>query len=440
MSLYCASDHFLHPPERCPSSAESYHCRYRPSGLINTDNRCYLNAAVHFLFASETFRSYLRHLHVHGAATHETPLHAELISALPYFTAADDADGDDSAVAKSAVLTPPPHVESALPMSSAAARRRRRRRQKAEDAATTTTAAVTRANVSPSVCSRSPVHIPFTSALTAARLRVGLQHDAHEFIVRLFERLSDEAATVAQTRSDEKRRDDDADAEWTEIGKRSKKLIITNTAAASSSAASPLTELFAVRERSTVDVTSRAHSSVNVSAHFTLLLTLNANDNAAQNTLTKLIAAHFTAQRLDNYKGNRQRQNFVRAIITNAVDLAKMPRTLIVTFKRFAFDAADGAVRKIGARVSFDATLRLHSDSAVVFTLVSVIVHHGDSAANGHYTTFARVFDDKRADKKSATADEQLWIEIDDTHVTAVPAAAVYASLAYCLLYSQFPR
>ena len=427
MSLHCGSDHFLHPPERCPSSAVSYHCRYRPSGLINTDNRCFLNAAIHFLFASETFRSYLQHLSVHGAATHETPLHAELISALPYFTATDNAD------AKDVDPTPPPPaapVDSAMPMSSAAARRRRRRRQKAEDAATTT-ATVTRASVPPSLCSRSPVHIPFTSALTAARLRVGLQHDAHEFIVRVFERLNDEAATVARARSDEKRRDDDADADWTEIGKRSKKLVvINNTAAATSTSASPLSELFAVRERSTVDVTSRAHSSVNVSAHFTLLLTLHDDENAAQNTLTKLIAAHFTAQRLDDYKGN---QNVVRAIISNAVDLARIPRTLIVTFKRFAFDAADGAVRKIGARVSFQATLRLHNDSAAVFTLVSVIVHHGDSAANGHYTTFARIFDS--AENKSA--DDELWIQIDDTHVTAVSAATVYASPAYCLLYSQ---
>lgn len=125
------------------------------------------------------------------------------------------------------------------------------------------------------------------------------------------------------------------------------------------------------------------------------------------------------------------------------VTLDDLPPCLLLQLKRFSYDRQHGRSVKIMREVSYPMVLCLGADvcssdlierlgtqptqsSAPVpmYSLHSIVLHHGASTTGGHYTAFA-------------IGSDGMWRHFDDTRITVVDEAAVLAATkeTYLLYY-----
>ena len=116
--------------------------------------------------------------------------------------------------------------------------------------------------------------------------------------------------------------------------------------------------------------------------------------------------------------------------------VAKAPRVLIVTVKRF-----DIFGKKVNRRIKYPSTFNLkkHMVPAMdqpdnyerqldeVYDLYGVCVHSGWSSSSGHYYSYC----------KTGTGADGKWFECDDSHVAPTTEREALAQEAYMLFYQK---
>jgi len=119
--------------------------------------------------------------------------------------------------------------------------------------------------------------------------------------------------------------------------------------------------------------------------------------------------------------------------------LHRLPRVLVLAFKRFTFD--EKGPHKVSKPIRFQEQLTLRSPFLTAnwtfsgaagvaagrpppkYNLLAVVSHHGSSLSGGHYT----------CDIRSAADDG--WRHCDDSQVHKVPVSEVLKRQAYVLFY-----
>jgi uncharacterized UBP type Zn finger protein len=90
-------------------------------------------------------------------------------------------------------------------------------------------------------------------------------------------------------------------------------------------------------------------------------------------------------------------------------------------------------MHKLHTHVTFPVDLSMApfrsqgSSGASLYTLRSVVSHHGHQMSGGHFTTYGR----------AAVCDTELWLHFNDARVTQVSPTEVAAAQAYILLYER---
>ena len=107
---------------------------------------------------------------------------------------------------------------------------------------------------------------------------------------------------------------------------------------------------------------------------------------------------------IKSYRTSAKKKQFV----------SRYPSVLCIHLNRLQFGAKDGRF------VSFQRVMSLDN---IEYTLMSVIVHHGNDSG-GHYTTYKRTIDG-------------IWYHISDKFVNKVKINQVLMSQAYMLFYQK---
>jgi len=108
------------------------------------------------------------------------------------------------------------------------------------------------------------------------------------------------------------------------------------------------------------------------------------------------------------------------------------PRVLVLHINRTAWQLG---MHKIHTHVNFPFDLSLGpfcahdatSEVASVYTLRSVVAHHGNQMSGGHFTAFGR----------ASVGDTDAWLHFNDARVTEVTRTEVAGAQAYILLYER---
>lgn len=137
----------------------------------------------------------------------------------------------------------------------------------------------------------------------------------------------------------------------------------------------------------------------------------------------------------------------------------ELPDVLILHMMRFQFT---GRSAKLSKYVAFEPKLQIRTgwlapgskERGAVYELVSTVTHHGKSIGNGHYT--ADVLQCNNSSSSSITSSMnhsgtiggnqvnnpalQKWLRFDDGNVYGVKQEAVLADKPYLLVYQRVPR
>ncbi|KAF0975339.1 hypothetical protein FDP41_005333 [Naegleria fowleri] len=264
---------------------------------------------------------------------------------------------------------------------------------------------------------------------------LGTQHDAHEFLTYLLERLHEELKKTEKTlgrkspSSTKKNKKDqqeessevatatdlatNVEDKWQEVGKKNKSNVIREHEMGDNSA---ISRIFCGKMKSFVQKQGEKGSAV-VEPFFSLHLPIKD----------------------DNIKGIkfalREMTKEENVLDKNAKStIYQLPKVLILHLRRFDFSTTEG-IQKISKRIRFDYELiiddkvvpnikQIAGKSFLRYRLASVICHHGKEASGGHYSTFIQHGCGK-------------WIHIDDTKITVVSLQHVLDQQAYILTYVQ---
>lgn len=216
--------------------------------------------------------------------------------------------------------------------------------------------------------------------------------------------------------------------EWKEVGKRNK----LNSTRRVDLVDSPITQIFGGQMRTVVwsgPSASKASSIIIEPFHCLNLDIRNGSVHSVEDALQMLVAT----ENLDGYTDDKTQQQ-VHA--TKKLQLEKLPQVLVLHLKRFSFEKGGHCPQKVTKFVGYSPLMNLHQKllSSVLlssgseraqFKLISVVSHHGKSAAGGHYTCDCLV--------------DSRWYEFDDSQVVGVKHKEVLQRNAYVLFYQLLP-
>ncbi|KAI7479706.1 cysteine proteinase [Hortaea werneckii] len=251
-------------------------------------------------------------------------------------------------------------------------------------------------------------------------MRRGHQQDAEEFLGFLLEGLHDECVHVMQTQADEKAQANgasspDAEAEttadgWLEVGKKQKAAVTRTTGHVD--APSPVTKIFGGHLRSELRVPGQK-DSVTLEPYKPLQLDIGASH---VNNIVDALKSITRTETLTGDFGGRSNQAKKQVFIDT------LPPVLILHLKRFQYDSTFTGTQKIWKKVGYPLELEVPKEvfppnkrgglaikgGSPKYRLISVVYHHGKSAAGGHYTV-----DVLRQDGRE-------WVRMDDTVIRRI--------------------
>lgn len=251
-------------------------------------------------------------------------------------------------------------------------------------------------------------------------MRRGHQQDAEEFLGFLLEGLHDECVSVMQNQADVKASEDGVTSPsagvestvdgWLEVGKKQKSAV-TRTAG-QQDVPSPVTKIFGGHLRSELRVPGQK-DSVTLEPYKPLQLDIGAPhvnnivDALKSITRTETLTGDFGG------RGNTAKKQ---------VFIDTLPPVLVLHLKRFQYDNNLTGTQKIWKKVGYPLELEIPKEvfppskrgglavkgGPPRYRLISVVYHHGKSAAGGHYTV-----DILRQDSRE-------WVRIDDTVIRRI--------------------
>ncbi|EFC43162.1 ubiquitin carboxyl-terminal peptidase [Naegleria gruberi] len=264
---------------------------------------------------------------------------------------------------------------------------------------------------------------------------LGTQHDAHEFLNHILQRLHEElkkteatlgrkSPSASKKKSNKKQEATSEQAEqpstettseeWKEVGKKNKANPMREHEMGDSSV---IARTFAGKMKSFVQKQGESKGSSVVEPFFSLHLPIKDENIKG----VKFALREMTKE--ENVSDKNAKSS-----------IYQLPKVLLLHLRRFDFSSTEG-VQKISKRIRFDYELNI--DEKVVpnvkaisgrpslkYRLASVICHHGKDATSGHYSTYIQHGCGK-------------WIHIDDTKVTVVSLQHVLDQQAYILTYVQ---
>lgn len=248
----------------------------------------------------------------------------------------------------------------------------------------------------------------------------GHQQDAEEFLGFLLAGMHDECATVIRSQPDTSNADQSnatsptSENGWLEVGPK-QKAAITREAGDLNSSPSPLTHIFGGQLRSELRV-SGLKNSVTLEPYQPLQLDIGAPQI---NNITDALRNLTKPETLTGDFGGREQK------ATKQVFIETLPPVLILHLKRFQYDNA-GGTQKIWKKVGYPLHLEIPKEvfapqkrgalgikGEPKYRLISVVYHHGKSAAGGHYTV------------DILRQDEREWVRVDDTLIRRIRAEDV---------------
>jgi len=244
----------------------------------------------------------------------------------------------------------------------------------------------------------------------------GHQQDAEEFLGFLLQGLHDECAHVLQTLSTSpseqlptsptSEKSAAAASGWLEVGPKQKASVTRSSGDIAID--TPITKIFGGSLRSELRV-PRAKNSVTLQPYQPLQLDISSPD------VHNITDALKGLTRSETLYGEFKSPHGPSTVATKQVFIETLPPVLILHLKRFQYDNTGGA-QKIWKKVGYPLDLEipkevfpLHKRGGATlsglpkYRLVSVVYHHGKSAAGGHYTVDVR------------RQDGREWIRLDDT-------------------------
>lgn len=204
------------------------------------------------------------------------------------------------------------------------------------------------------------------------------------------------------------------DAGWLEVGPKQKAAITRETGDMHTSP-SPLTRIFGGQLRSELRVAG-LKNSVTLEPYQPLQLDIGAS---YINNITDALRNLTKPEILTGDFGGRESK------ATKQVFIESLPPVLILHLKRFQYDN-QGGTQKIWKKVGYPLQLEIPKEvfapqkrAALTirgepkYRLISVVYHHGKSAAGGHYTV------------DILRQDEREWVRVDDTVIRRIRAEDV---------------
>jgi ubiquitin carboxyl-terminal hydrolase 10 len=248
-------------------------------------------------------------------------------------------------------------------------------------------------------------------------MRRGHQQDAEEFLGFLLEGLHDECVGVIQNQANDKAQADKSNGEtedangWLEVGPKQKSAV-TRTAG-QEDVPSPVTKIFGGHLRSELRVPGQK-DSVTLEPYKPLQLDIGSPQ--VNNIVDALKGLTHTETLTGDFGGRGN------VAAKKQVFIDTLPPVLILHLKRFQYENALGGTQKIWKKVGYPLELEIPKEvlppskrgglavkgGLPKYRLISVVYHHGKSAAGGHYTV-----DVLRQDSSE-------WVRMDDTIIRRV--------------------
>ncbi|KAF2861422.1 cysteine proteinase [Piedraia hortae CBS 480.64] len=343
----------------------------QPRGLVNTGNMCYMNAVLQILVFCTPFYNFLNQVKqrtVHSVKS-DTPLVDALIMFMSEFEVLESAESVDVLRSSLKPIQLEQFGEPATP---------------------------------------DYVYEAIRKLPRFSNMRRGHQQDAEEFLGFLLEGLHDECAMVMQSQPESQ--DEKPVDGWLEVRPK-QKVSVTGTAG-HQEAPSPITKIFGGNLRSELRVPG-LKDSVTLEPYKPLQLDIgDANVNNIVDALKGITRVETLTGDFGGKNKSAKKQVFID----------KLPPVLVLHLKRFQYDNSSRGTQKIWKRVGYPLELEIpkevflpskrpgggDKDTPPRYRLISVVYHHGKSAAGGHYTV-----DVLRQDNRE-------WIRIDDTVIRRV--------------------
>lgn len=252
-------------------------------------------------------------------------------------------------------------------------------------------------------------------------MRRGHQQDAEEFLGFLLEGLHDECVHVMETQADGKTHEDgvmspDGETDntadgWLEVGKK-QKAAVTRTAG-QQDAPSPVTKIFGGHLRSELRVPGQK-DSVTLEPYKPLQLDIGAQH---VNNIVDALKSITRTETLTGDFGGKSNNTAKKQVFIDT-----LPPVLVLQLKRFQYDNNLTGTQKIWKKVGYPLELEIPKEvfppnkrgglavkgGPPRYRLISVVYHHGKSAAGGHYTV-----DVLRQDSRE-------WVRMDDTVIRRI--------------------
>jgi ubiquitin carboxyl-terminal hydrolase 10 len=257
----------------------------------------------------------------------------------------------------------------------------------------------------------------------------GEQNDAHEFLVFIFDKLNDEllklSKTVSVTENDlksntEQQEKDTEEGEWEEVKKGGKRMKQVNTI--KSFETSIIGRLFQGILKHELYSKGQSLSKCNVEPFF--VLSLDFGEVSLENCFKKF----FSKRKIETSESS----DF--GYLSQKTYIEKLPSILIIHLKAFYYDKNLKKIVKIMKEIDYSTEMLINSEyispsmqyeyKKVKYDLISVIIHRGTKASEGHYTCFCK-------DNKG------IWWNLDDTKIFKVDEKVFNTHRPYILFYRK---
>lgn len=201
------------------------------------------------------------------------------------------------------------------------------------------------------------------------------------------------------------------DAGWLEVGPKQKSSV---TRQSGESLPTPITRIFGGSLRSELRVPG-LKTSVTLEPYQPLQLDIGAPD------VSNILQALKGITKPETLTGDFNSPRGPGTTATKQVFIESLPPVLILHLKRFQYDNT-GGTQKIWKKVGYPLELEIPKEvfapqkrgglnvqgGAPKYRLISVVYHHGKSAAGGHYTV------------DILRQDEREWVRVDDTIIRRI--------------------
>jgi len=248
----------------------------------------------------------------------------------------------------------------------------------------------------------------------------GDQNDAHEFLVFIFDKLNEEILKLCTSHNfyDDINRTKDDETEWEEVKKGGKRMKQVNTV--NSFKTSIIGQLFQGVLKHELEAKGNSLSKCTIEPFF--VLSLDFGENSIDSCFTKF----FSKRKIEATNSTN--------VFYQKSYIEKLPEVLIIHLKAFYFDKNTKKIVKITKEIDYSSTLKLNESfispsmqsayKKIHYELVSVIIHKGTKASEGHYICFCK--DDKNN-----------WWNLDDKKVLKVDEDSILKFRPYILFYRK---